>query len=62
MEDLIEIWAQDSKVKGLRVIRFKVDKRPEYLRWIGPLDGPDDQNQFRYGRNELIENKWERLE
>lgn len=33
MNDSIEIWAQDSKEKGLRVIRFKVEDeyRPGWL-------------------------------
>lgn len=64
MDDSIEIWAQDSKEKGLRVIRFKVEDeyRPGWLLWLGPLGEPDDDQKFYYGRKQLTDYSWERLE
>lgn len=60
----VQIWAQDSSVKGLRLIRFEVVEhlnRPGQLRWRGEIDGPDEAVGI-YHPKELIDNGWERLE
>ena len=56
MSSRVEIWAQDSKYKGLRIVRYPVEDetKPNELRWI-------DENgnvSFRYGRKELEMNNW----
>ena len=73
-EEIMEqIWAQDSKVKGLRIIRFEpVADRKGYLRWLGPLNGEQEYDMYGqkvesssgwlYGEQELVEHGWERIE
>ena len=69
-----QIWAQDSKTKGLRVIRFKeIVEGPcmGRLRWIGPFDGSQEFGDYGqkvestggiYHPKELENNNWERME
>lgn len=63
----VEVWAQDSNYKGLRMIRFeRIGEDTGWflagkLRWIGPLDGPDEDKHI-YSQIELEENKWVRME
>ena len=58
-----EIWAQDSDIKGLRIIRF--ERLPDgKLRWRGPIGEPDQYpfDQFVYREAELRDSKWEFIE
>jgi len=59
----IEVWMQDSPIKGLRTVRFLVeDETPNLLIWLGDDEGNGDIKSSKYSRRELIENKWEMME
>lgn len=66
----IQIWAQDSKYKGLRIIRF--EESGKMLQWLGSIEGVQEYDTYGrkmeakpghfYSPAELKENGWERLE
>ena len=57
-----EVWAQESEIKGLRLIRFH--RLPDgRLKWIGPVGEIDcsPMDQFVYFESELVSSKWQKL-
>ncbi|MCE6957911.1 hypothetical protein LAZ40_02410 [Cereibacter sphaeroides] len=61
---MIEIWGQDSATKGCRLIRFEritSGRHKGWLRWLGPVGGPEDDKHV-YGEQELLQNRWQFVE
>jgi hypothetical protein len=53
--EMFEYWMQDSKIKGLRLQKFKVEsKNDQILSWVEE----DGRLVGRYSRQELINNGW----
>lgn len=58
MKDKIEIWGQDSNIKGTRLVKFK--RLDEYrLQWLGLIDDIEKEG-FIYTESELVSNKWKK--
>lgn len=61
-DEKLEVWGQDSDIKGPRLIRFRRNA-DNSLTWLGPVGEPDvTTGQFRYSEMELGLHGWERVE
>ena len=59
---IVEIWGQESDIKGTRLIRFEQLNDPEWLKWLGPLGESDDVEQYKYTKRQLRLEKWQFIE
>lgn len=61
MKVKVEVWAQDSSYKGVRIVNFLPDPESDaVVFWIDEKE--DNIVSFRYGRHELANNGWQFLE
>lgn len=61
MSDQLELWYQDSPVKGIRIVRFERVGETGKLRWMGEISESLRASHF-YHEEILKENQWIFLE